>query len=133
MAKKLLTRDDILNADDLKSEYVEVPEWGGTLRVRGLTGSERDRFFGSFVDGDGNKDLGALNNATARVLALSIVDEDGKPLFTKADVVALGNKSGEATGKVWTVVQRISGLSPKSIKALTENLEEGQNGNSPSP
>ena len=30
-----LTRDDILQAVDLKYEDVQVPEWGGVVRVRG--------------------------------------------------------------------------------------------------
>ncbi len=40
----LLTKDDILGADDLATEDVEVPEWGGCVRVRALTGTERDAF-----------------------------------------------------------------------------------------
>lgn len=132
MGTKYLSRKDILTADDIKTEEVEVPEWGGSLLVRALTGKEKDIFFGSFVDEEGNPALEMLDNATARVLALCIVDEDGKPIFTKHDVDALGEKSGQAAGRVWAVAQRISGLSPKSIKALTENLKEGQNGNSTS-
>ena len=34
----MLTRDAILNAADLKTEAVPVPEWGGDVLVRGLTG-----------------------------------------------------------------------------------------------
>ncbi len=136
MGTKFLSRKDILTADDIKTEEVDVPEWetGGvqTLLVRGLTGKEKDIFFGSFVDVDGNPALEMLENATARALAICIVDENGTPLFTKHDVAALGEKSGEALGRVWAVAQRISGLSPKSIKALTENLGKGQNGTSTS-
>jgi hypothetical protein len=39
-----LTRDSILNAKDLKKELVKVPEWGGEVYVRCMTGSERDAF-----------------------------------------------------------------------------------------
>ena len=38
----LLTREAILARDDEQSETVEVPEWDGSVRVRGLTGRERD-------------------------------------------------------------------------------------------
>ena len=36
-ALKVLTRDDILEADDRLTEWVDVPEWGGRVRIRALT------------------------------------------------------------------------------------------------
>ena len=39
-----LSREDILKAEDLPTEEVPVPEWGGSVLVRGLTGRERDLF-----------------------------------------------------------------------------------------
>jgi len=40
----LLTRDEILKAEDIQYETVPVPEWapGGTVRVKTLSGEERD-------------------------------------------------------------------------------------------
>ena len=40
----LLSRDDILNADDLTIETVAVPEWGGEVNVKTLTGAEKDKW-----------------------------------------------------------------------------------------
>ena len=40
----LLNRSAILDAEDLKHEDVEVAAWGGTVRVRMMTGAERDEF-----------------------------------------------------------------------------------------
>ena len=39
----LLSAAEILAADDLPTEDVEVSEWNGTVRVRALTGAERDK------------------------------------------------------------------------------------------
>ena len=47
--KKVLTRDKVRQAPDIEYEYVEVPEWGGTARVRGLTGTECDAYEASLV------------------------------------------------------------------------------------
>ena len=49
-----LTRDAILQATDLTFEDVAVPEWGGVVRVRGLTGTERDAFEASVVGRQGS-------------------------------------------------------------------------------
>ena len=38
---KYLTAETILNAEDFRYEDVECPEWGGTVRVRSLSGGQR--------------------------------------------------------------------------------------------
>ena len=40
----LLSKTAILCANDLKTEDVDVPEWGGAVRVRSFTGRARDAF-----------------------------------------------------------------------------------------
>ena len=45
-----LSREVVLAAQDLKTEDVEVPEWGGTLLVRELTVSEFEHL--GFLDVD---------------------------------------------------------------------------------
>ena len=40
----LLSKADILGCNDIPTELVEVPEWGGSVKVRGMTAGERDRF-----------------------------------------------------------------------------------------
>ena len=37
-----LSKDQILGAVDFSFVEVEVPEWGGTVRIRGLSAAERD-------------------------------------------------------------------------------------------
>lgn len=49
----LLSKSAILCANDLQTEDVEVPEWGGAVRVRSFTGRERDAFEASMVRGEG--------------------------------------------------------------------------------
>ena len=49
----LLNKEQILNADDLTFEDVEVPEWGGTVRIRCLESTERDEFEQSLLDAKG--------------------------------------------------------------------------------
>ena len=47
---KELTAAEILGTEDIVEELVEVPEWKGTVRVRGLTGRERDAYEASLLD-----------------------------------------------------------------------------------
>ncbi|MBX7264921.1 hypothetical protein KIF24_01870 [Micromonospora sp. Llam7] len=121
----LLTRDQILAIDDSSSEDVEVPEWGGTVRVKGMTGAERDKFEAASIKGKGkNRDVN-LANLRARLVAASVVDEDGQPLFKPYDVENLGRKSAAALGRVYDVAQRLAGLSDEDVDELTEDFPDG--------
>lgn len=117
----LLTKSAILSADDLKTEDVEVPEWGGTVRVRAFSGCERDAFEASLVRGDGKDRKVDLTNMRARLVALTVVDETGQKLFTHDDVDLLGSKSGAALDRVFAVAQKLNGLSGADVEELTKN------------
>ena len=128
----LLTRDAILKASDIQTEEVPVPEWGGTVLVRGMTGAERDAFEEEMITGKGkNRDVN-LTNFRARLIVKSVVDKDGKRLFTAADMVALGKKSAAAIERVWEVAMRLSGMSDEDVEELTKNSEAGQSDSSTS-
>lgn len=119
-----LSRDDILNADDMKTEVFPVPEWGGDVRLRTLTAFQRDRFEASMNEVRGGKQKQNLQNLRARLCSLCIVDEDGKPIFVSGDVSRLGEKSAAALDRVFTKCSEMNGLSGSDIEELTEGFEE---------
>ncbi len=115
---KALTRDAILSADDLKTESVKVPEWGGTVIVRELTGAERDTWEASVVKTNGTKVKIDSHNMRAKLAALCIVDDDGRRLFTEKDVVKLGDKSAAALDRVTDVARRLSRIGEDELESL---------------
>ena len=128
----LLTRDAILGASDIQTEDVHVPEWGGTVRVAGLTAAQRDAFETESVSGRGKNVNVNFANIRARLAAKCIVGEDGKPLFTERDVKALGEKSASALSRVFDVCSRLSGIGDQDIEELAKNSEADQSDDSPS-
>lgn len=128
----LLNRDAILSAEDLEKELVHVPEWGGHVYVRALTGAERDAFEASMVDQRGRDRKMNLKNLRARLCALTICDEEGNRLFSDADVEALGRKSAAALTRVFAVAQRLSGLTQDDVDELAGNSGETHSGDSSS-
>lgn len=124
-----LSRETIFGLDDRQYEDVTVPEWGGTVRVVGLTGIERDRMEASVV---GNGKKMNLTNFRARLCALSIVDDQGERVFADADIGALGKKSAAALDRVFSVAQRLSGLSDEDVEDLAGESEPGLSENSTS-
>ena len=135
---KALTREDILEAKDRLTEWVDVPEWGGRVLVRSLEGLERDRYEGSFVrygrDAKGAISIDGVSNENvrARLCALAVIDEDGRNLFSEADVLVLGHKNAAALDRVFNVARRLSGLTDEDVEALTKQLGEAPGSDGPS-
>lgn len=120
----LLTRDSILQADDRKTQDVPVAEWGGTVRVKAMSGYERDKFETSMVKMNGSKRQENFSNIRARLVALVCVNEDGGRMFTDADITLLGTKSAAALQRVFNVAQELNGMSDSDVEELTESFDE---------
>lgn len=115
----MLTKEAILTAA-LPCEDVPVPEWGGTVRVQTLTGTQRDAFDASLATRPGAAGPD-LSNIRARLAALCMVSEDGVRLFTDAEAAALGATSAAALDRVFTVAQRLNGLGQQAVEAAKGN------------
>jgi hypothetical protein len=123
-----LSKADILESDDLPSQDVDVPEWGGTVRVRGFSGAERDRFeFAMAAAKDSPEEV----NIRAQVVGRCLIDADGKRLFTDKELVKLGAKSGAALDRVFDVVRELSGMGDKALQKATADFGNAPNDGSP--
>lgn len=124
-----LNRDAILGAVDVQSETVPVPEWGGDVIVRGLTGDELDAFQGSIrqfrpsLDGKGMEAVLIQDGMRAKLLVRCLIDENGERLFTDQDAPALGAKNGSVIDRLYDVAARLSGLSEEEKAELEGNSE----------
>jgi len=122
----LLSRDAILAADDREYEVVPCPEWGGEVRLRSLTGAERDAYEQSLVQTRGKSREMNLRNARAKLVALCAVDENGNRLFSDQDVAALGRKNAKPLDRLFDVARRLSGLTEDDVDRLTEDFDDAQ-------
>lgn len=128
----LLSRGQILAAEDMPTEIVDVPEWGGSVKVKTLTGAERDAFEARGIIGRGRNREVNIQNIRARLVVETVVDDDCQPLFSRADINALGRKSSKALDRVFNAAMRLSGISEEDIEELGKASEDGQNGDSTS-
>lgn len=120
----LLSREAVLGAADRKTEDVAVPEWGGTVRVRALSGVERDAYEAGIVQlrADGSRSVN-MRNLRGRLVSLSCIDEEGRRLFTDEDAIALGDKSASALERVFDAARKLSGLSEGDVEELAEGFD----------
>ena len=140
---KLLTRDAILAVQDITTETVDVPEWGGAVLVRGMTGRERDAFESSIVQqpaANGRRQAPArqqsqtnMENLRAKLASYCIVDEKGDRLFSTEDVAALGGKNAGALSRVFDVAMRLSGITEGDVDELAEAMLERPSEGSSTP
>lgn len=127
---KYLSRDDILNAQDFRTDVVDVTEeWGGTVLVRELSAAEAEEIGFSMADKQGNIDLSKAKGLAIRTVALGVIDAEHRPVFTKKDVEALGKRSRIAINRIAKRIMQLSGLAPESDKDEDEGKDaEAKNG-----
>lgn len=106
----MLDRDSILKATDLKTVDVNVPEWGGVLRLQTMTGLARQEYYRTTAGKDGTP-----KNVMESLIVACAVDEDGKQIFTSGDIAELSKKSSIALNRVFEKAAELNGLTQKAV------------------
>jgi hypothetical protein len=124
----MLTKEQILNASDSKIEAIDIPEWGGQVFIRTISGTERDNFEQSIVKGKGTD----LTNLRAKFCVLVICDESGNRIFNDNHVSVLGKKSAAALDRIFDAGRKLNGMTDGDVKELEKNSGAIQPGDSTS-
>jgi hypothetical protein len=113
----MLSREEIL-ATTLKVVEVEVPEWGGTVRLQELTA---DDAISLQEEMKGIQDTGTTGGVRELAIVLCAVGEDGERLFTVDDMPELRKKSNEAINRLGAAAWDLVGLGDTAIEEAAEN------------
>ena len=115
-------KQKILEAEDIRSELVEVPEWDVTLKMTGLTGAQRNNAARRAGGLDGAVDL---NKWIPELIIMSARDpENDELVFEPADRDALNNKASRPIQQLFDAVARLSGLSETAVEDAKASFEE---------
>ncbi|MFJ2707855.1 hypothetical protein ACIO3R_32345 [Streptomyces sp. NPDC087428] len=130
----LLSKDQINAADDRLWEDVPVPEWGGDVRVLGMSGTDRNAYQSSMVviGTNGKPQRVNLNDQLAKLVGKCLVGEDFQRLYSDKEVAALGRKNGAVLDRLADVAKRLSGLNDKAVEDAAGNSEAHPSGASTS-
>lgn len=115
-AEQLLDRTTILEADDALVEACHVPEWGGVVRLRVITGRERDRWEAAAYKA--TEKGGSTEGLKARLVIASAVDADGKPLFRNEDLAALQGKNAVAINRLFDAARKLNGIGDDEAREI---------------
>lgn len=125
---KILGKSDILEASDLITETVDVPEWGGSVIVRAMSGTQRDQYEASLMTrgADGKLEVNT-QNMRAKLVLYTVVDESGALLFSADELDALAAKSAVAIERISEVAQTLNGLNRSAIADAEKNFVSDPN------
>lgn len=112
----ILTKEQILAANDRQVEEVAVPEWGGSVLVAVMGGSEFDAFEDALVEREhGKREYRAL------LASLTIVDDSMQLVFSRDEVEKLATKSQLALNRVAKVAARLNGIGAQHEEDAVKN------------
>lgn len=121
-----LSKKAILAAKDTKLKGpVAVPEWGGDVYFRTISGLERDQFEDAYSEQK-------MKAFRARFLVLTISDENGDRLFDDGEVDSLGKKSSVVINRLFDEAWQHNAFTQEAVDALGEGSSPGQSGGSTS-
>lgn len=116
MEKNYLDARSVLSADDFLYADVDCPEWGGSVRVRGLTAGERSSVARK-VKANDQQDL------EVSVVIFGTVDQNGDRLFTKNDRDQLKQKSNAVINRIARKILELSGGDEDSVAETQKNSD----------
>ena len=111
----LLSKQSVLSVDDFQYDVVSCPEWGGEMRVRGLTAAEQSLVYKRYSDGK-TEDFDVI------VCIMGCVDANGDSVFDNSDKEALRQKSFAVLDRIAKKIIALTGDNdPESIEAVRKN------------
>lgn len=108
----------ILQKDDFHYEEIEVPEWGGTLRLKSLSGTERTAIIKLL-----NQKKDTADGVYEKAIIFSAVNADGGKIFedNASTLAILQSKDAAVTQRIGAEVMKLSGLSADSKDEAEKN------------
>ena len=115
-ATTILSAEGLLTAEDLGEETIVIPQWGGAVRVRGLSlGQYREAQRRSIVRGEVDEE-----RLTIEIIHAGLVE----PKLTQEQALALKDKSAPALGLVSEAIARLSGFDADAEASAIQTFQD---------
>ena len=114
-------RQQLEATDDRPTETVEIPEWGVSVIMRGLSAGDQLAYTNSIVDYAADGSVSKVNaDGVFRLIAMSMVDESGGMVFDdiEAGAAVLQMKSAASITKLAAIAARLSAIGGAEVEAL---------------
>jgi hypothetical protein len=116
-----VTKEQLLGFKGPAPKAADVPELGGQVFLRVMSGTERDQFEAESVKQNGKNVEINRANFRARLLVKTLCDEQGARLLADSDATALGQKPADLLDRLATEASRLNGMSAKDVEDIAKN------------
>lgn len=121
-----LSKAAILSAKDVRLSNAEpVPEWGGEVYFKTLSGLERDAFEEAYSEQ-------RMKAFRVRFLVLTLCDDTGSRLFDDGDFEALGQKSSTVINRLFEKAWSHNAFTTEAVESLGKDSPSDQSASSTS-
>lgn len=114
----LTSANAILQSDDFRYEEIEVPEWGGSLRLKSLSGTERTAILKLL-----NQKKDTVDGVYEKVIIFCAVNAEGGKIFedNQNTLAILQAKDASVTQRIGMKALELSGLGQNSKDNAEKN------------
>lgn len=120
---KLLGREQILAERSKPRKRLFAKAFGGMVCVQAMSTRERDSYERSLTEVIGTTVRPTTDNIRAKLVARSIVDENGARCFTDEDAELLGELPASEMEGLWQAAAYLSNVTEADVQELAGNSE----------
>lgn len=117
---KILGRHDIDAASDKQATAIPVPEWGGEVLIRPISALERETWENEVLRRQ--KAGEPCNTLRAELVAIALVDDTGKPLYTREEAILLATRDAGPIDRIFEYIRARAGISDQDVRELEKNF-----------
>jgi predicted acylesterase/phospholipase RssA len=111
-----MNKFELFEALESQIEAIEVKALRVTLHFRALTGTARDAFNAAITAGDKTN-----SHFEAALVAATVVEEDGLPMFSADDIDTLRAKNAKALTALAEVAMRVNMIGAEAEQEAVKN------------
>lgn len=126
---KDLTGLDVLNANDVEIQPVDVPEWGGRVYVRTMSADARGEWEDLVFDDAGKP---KKDHFRANLVVVTCCDAAGTLLFRPDQAAALSAKATGPIERLYDAAAKLNKIRKQDVDAEKKDSPAGPGGGSPS-
>lgn len=117
----LVTREQLLGATARRYIQFPVPGLSGEVRIQSLTEKEKAEWEASTLDKNGVVSKDKLKASRRKLVAMVVVDAEGKLVLTDDDVKALEAIDGNITNAIQFQAQAHCGIGSATLEEARKN------------
>ncbi len=125
MEKKFLNKQDFISANSNELLEVAVPKLGGVVFIKHITVQQRNNLLAWQIEYDASGKARAIptkpSDTALNLIALSVVDKEGKAIFTLEELSNLSAAMADVIDLLFDAANKVNCLTQAAAKEVEKN------------